>query len=143
LEGASNFNPWKRRMALLLEVNEAWEITRTNVASPTNATLLAAHKKKDVNAKRLILDGVKDPSSHTCPGRTQQERCGRFSRSTAMSKADTVTSYLTKISQVCDDLAAIGETISNANLVRTTLNGFSEKWDTFVKGVASKENLPN
>ena len=47
-------------MALLLKVNEAWEITSTNIASPMDATLVAAHKKKDVNARRLILDGVKD-----------------------------------------------------------------------------------
>ena len=28
-------------------------------------------------------------------------------------------------------------------LVRIALNGFSKPWDTFVKGVVARENLPN
>ena len=60
-----------------------------------------------------------------------------------MSNTDTMTSYLTKISQVCDELAAIGEIVPNLELVRTTLNGFSEQWASFVKGVVAREHIPN
>ena len=59
LDGASNYNPWKERMAVILEVNDLWKFASTTVTSPTDATLMAAHKK-DVNAKRIILDAVKD-----------------------------------------------------------------------------------
>lgn len=60
LDGASNFSPWKEMMALILEVNDLWEFASTTVTPPTDATLLAAHIKKDVNARRIILDVVKD-----------------------------------------------------------------------------------
>jgi hypothetical protein len=75
LEGASNFSPWRERMELLLGVNDVWEITSTTVATPIDATHMASHNKKDMNARRLILDGVKDHSSLTSPRRRQQERC--------------------------------------------------------------------
>ena len=54
-----------------------------------------------------------------------------------------MSSYLTRITQVRDELSTVGEAISDGELVRTALNGFLEKWDTFVKGVVSREKHPN
>jgi len=62
---------------------------------------------------------------------------------TKMSKTDTVTSYLIKISQVHDELSVVGEEVKDDELLRTTLNGFSKKWDLFVKGVVVREKLPD
>ena len=45
-------------------------------------------------------------------------------------------------SLIRDELSAIGEVASEEELVRVALNGFSEKWDTFVKGVVFREHLP-
>ena len=64
-------------------------------------------------------------------------------KSIAMSKTNTVTSYLTRISQVCDELAAVGETMPDSKLVRTTLNGFSAQRASLVKGFVTREHLPN
>ena len=64
-------------------------------------------------------------------------------RNIKMTKTEKVSSYLTRITQVCDELGAVGEVISDGELVRAALNGFSEMWNTFVKGVVSKENRPN
>lgn len=162
LEGASNFSPWKERITLLLEVNEVWEITNTNVASPTVATLLAAHKKKYVNARRLILYGVKD---HILPllstKNTTREMWEALTKlyqsdnqnrkmvsreklkSTKMTKFDSVTSYLAKITQIRDELVAVGEKVEDLELVRIALNGFSKPWGVFVWGIVARENLPN
>lgn len=52
-----------------------------------------------------------------------------------------MASCLTKISQICDELGAVGEKVKDEELVRRTLNGFSEKWAPFVKGVVAHENL--
>jgi hypothetical protein len=40
-------------------------------------------------------------------------------KSIKMTKTDTVTSYLTKIRQVRDELGAVGETVEDHELVRT------------------------
>ena len=63
-------------------------------------------------------------------------------RNIKMIETEKVSSYLTRITQVPDELGTIGEVIIDGELARTTLDGFSEKWNTFVKGVVSKENRP-
>ena len=60
LDGGGNWTPWKARIVLLLEECELWEIVEQTVPVPTDTTLLAKFKKKNVKAKRIILDSVKD-----------------------------------------------------------------------------------
>jgi hypothetical protein len=64
-------------------------------------------------------------------------------RDTKMTGSETVTSYLTRIQQVRDELAAVGETVSDSELVRTTLKGFTKEWTPFIKGVMAREKLPD
>jgi hypothetical protein len=60
LDGATNFNPWKKRIALLLEENEIWDVVEKTLVVPTDIALLAAYNKKNVKAKRMLLDVMKD-----------------------------------------------------------------------------------
>ena len=64
LERAANFSPWKARINLFLKENELWDIvygTTTNlVVVPADATYKASFMKRDVRARRVILDVVKD-----------------------------------------------------------------------------------
>ena len=64
LEGAANFIPWKARISLILEENELWDIVHSTTANPVvvlaDATDKAAFMKRDVRARRVILDVVKD-----------------------------------------------------------------------------------
>jgi hypothetical protein len=64
-------------------------------------------------------------------------------RSVEMTRSDTVTSYLMKVTQIRDQLAAVGEKVEDKELVNMALNGFSPQWETFVKGVCARENLPS
>ena len=49
-----------------------------------------------------------------------------------MNKGENMTTYLTKITQVCDELGAVGEVIESAELVHTILNGVAKPWAVFV-----------
>jgi hypothetical protein len=60
LEGETNFRAWKARILLLLEENDLKEYVEGVVPSPTDPQELAAHRKKEVKAKRMLLDSVKD-----------------------------------------------------------------------------------
>jgi hypothetical protein len=62
---------------------------------------------------------------------------------TKMCKEESVSSYLTRVAQVKDELAAIGEVISDSELVRIALNGFTKDWEVFVKCVVGREHLPD
>ena len=42
-----------------------------------------------------------------------------------------------------DELAAVGETVDSAELIRVALNGFSKSWEMFVWGIVARENMPS
>ena len=67
LDRAGNFVPWKARLVLILEENELWdEVVHNTTTVPTvvppstDAAALSAFNKKDIKARRIILDAVKD-----------------------------------------------------------------------------------
>jgi hypothetical protein len=60
LDGVSNYSPWKERIMLVLMENDIWEVSNSIVTPPTNPKDQATHKLKDVKAKRIILNGVKN-----------------------------------------------------------------------------------
>ena len=64
-------------------------------------------------------------------------------KSIKMAKAEGVTSYLTRISHVRDEIAAVGEVVFGSEIVRTTVNGVAKHWDIFVEAIVSRENLPS
>jgi hypothetical protein len=165
LDGAANFSPWKERIVLLLQECELWDIvnnTQTNpVTVPTDATLLAAYTKKNIKAKRIILDAIKD---HVIPHVTGKANAYEMWESLTklyqssnenrkmvlreklkgikMTKTENVATYLTKITQVRDELGVVGEVIADNELVRTALNGVTKQWVVFVEGIVARENLP-
>jgi hypothetical protein len=166
LDGATNFGAWKERMILLLQENELWDIVENTtthpVVVPTNATLLAVYTKKSIKAKIFILDAIKDHLIPHLTGKTHAyemwESLTKLYQSTnenrkmglreklksiKMTKAENVVTYLTRLTQVRDELGAVGEAIVDSDLVRTTLNGVSKQWVVFVEGIVAREKLPN
>jgi hypothetical protein len=150
---------------LFLQECELWDIvnnTQTNpVTVPADATLLAAYTKKNIKAKRIIFDAIKD---HVIPHVTGKVNAYEMwqsltklyqssnenrkmvlrekLKSIKMTKTENVATYLTKITQVRDELGVVGEVIANNELVRTVLNGVTKQWDVFVEGIVARENLP-
>ena len=55
-----------------------------------------------------------------------------------MNKSETVANYFMMISQIKDQLAAIGDPVDDVELVTTTLNGFPSSWDPFVQGICAR-----
>jgi len=169
LDGTGNFVPWKARILLLLEENELWpEIVRNTTANPitipasTDAAALSAFNKKDCKARRIILDAVKD---HIIPHISGKDRAHEMwtaltslyessnenrkmvlrekLKSIRMNGGEGVTAYLTRISAVRDELAAVGEKVAPTELVRTAVNGASKSWSAFVQAIVGRENLPD
>ena len=60
-----------------------------------------------------------------------------------MARGESVIDYLTQVQQMRDKLAAVGETVDSAELIRVALNGFSKSWETFVRGIVARENMPS
>jgi hypothetical protein len=60
MEGASNFSPWRERIGFLLEEQGLWEFVEGTTILPTNPAQQPSHLRRDVKARRIIIDGVKD-----------------------------------------------------------------------------------
>ena len=64
-------------------------------------------------------------------------------KSIRMNKGENMTTYLTRITQVRDELGAIGEVIQSVDLVRTASNGVAKPWVVFVESVVAREHMPS
>jgi hypothetical protein len=63
-------------------------------------------------------------------------------RECRMMSFDNVINYLMRITQICDQCAAIGEVVLDAELVGVALNVFSKTWEPFIVGICAQEKLP-
>jgi hypothetical protein len=133
----------------------------TIVVAPTTYPIaLDLHEVKEAKAQRIILDGVKDPLiPHLVEKKTTKEMWDTLKNlyeaknenqkmalkdklhDTKMAMGEGVASYLTQIAQVKGELAAVGEVISEPELGRIALKGFTKEWDVFVKCVVGRENF--
>ena len=115
-----------------------------------------------MKAKRIILDSVKEHiiphvigKDYACEMWESLRNLYQSSnqnkkmvlreklRSTKMAREESVTSYLTRVSQVKDELATVGEVVDSSELIRVALNGFSKSWESFVRGIVARENMPS
>lgn len=118
-------------------------------------------KELDTKENLIILDGVKDhliprtsekSSTHemwkTLQDLFQNKNENRLLvlkdklKSTKMLDGEGVASYLTRLSQVHDEHAAISEIVLDSKTVRVSLKGFTEEWKLFIKGIVTRETQP-
>ena len=164
LDGHINYSVWKERMQSIFEEAEVWDImvhtAQHPVVVPTDATQLAAYNKKNNKGKRLILDGIKDHCIPHVRGKSNAHEMwtalSNLYQSTNENRKmvlkeklknikmgnDSAAGYLTKITNVRDELAAIGEAIPTTKLVRIAVNGLPRSWLNFADGVCARETLP-
>ena len=136
-------------------------IDSTKIA-PTDSIDLAGWKKIDSRAMLIMMDGVKDhivphlsgkkttlemwkalESLYQSKNENRRMVLQERMRNTKMTKGEGVVPYLTRLTQIRDELGAVGSKTDGEELVQIALNGFSKPRDTFVKGVVAKEKLPD
>lgn len=164
LDGHTNYSVWKERMQSIFEEAEVWDImvhtTQNPVVVHTGATQLAEYNKKNNKGKRLILDGIKDHCIPHVRGKSNAHEMwialSNLYQSTNENRKmvlkeklknikmgnDSAAGYLTKITNVRDELAVIGEAIPPTELVRIAVNGLPRSWMNFANVVCAREILP-
>ena len=128
---------------------------------PIDVVQLEAFNKKNNKGKRLILDGIK----YHCIPHVRGERYAHEMwtaltnlyqstnenrkmvlreklKTIKMGNTDSAAGYLTKITNVRDALAAVGEVIPPTELVWIAVNGLPGSWLNFEDGVCARETLP-
>jgi hypothetical protein len=58
-----------------------------------------------------------------------------------MQKFESIHAFFTRISQINEQIIAIGDSIEEVELVITTLNELLKSWDSFIRGICSRSKL--
>ena len=58
-----------------------------------------------------------------------------------MQDSKSIQSYFTRVSQIREQIEAIGDSVEEAELVMTTMNGLPRPWDPFIKGIYTQRKL--
>ena len=56
-------------------------------------------------------------------------------KSVKIQKSETMKSYFSRVAQIKYQLEAISDTLEEAEIVMTTLNGLSRDWEDFIRGI--------
>lgn len=162
LEGDANFSAWKERVAIVLMANSLWELVENEIQVPSDPRQAAECNLKDVKARGIILDAVKDhiiphiSGKHTAHqmwsalmnlyqsnNENRKMVLRKKLRNIRMNKSESVASYFTRIKQVHNELSAVGEAVDESEIVKIALNGCTKQWDTFVTCIFAREKLPD
>jgi hypothetical protein len=158
LEGIDNFRAWKYRIGLILAENDLAKFIKEEVEEPEDAIEKAKHQKDSIRAQRIIADSIKD---HLIPyvssKKTPKEMFDALSKlyegkninrkmnlrsqlkNTKMQKGEMIQEYFSRISEIKEQLKAIGDTIDEDEFVITTLNGLARPWDAFIQSVCGRK----
>jgi hypothetical protein len=163
LAGASNWLPWKARMIFVLEDLELWDIVEATVpVIPVTAPVLVAEFREMNNKEKMtICDAIRDHIIPHLTGKTYAYEmwaslCKLFEssnenqklvlhdqlRSIHMLEDESVTSFLSRYTQIKDKLGAVEEVVNPNSLVRTTMNSFTKFWGPFVCDIVAREVIP-
>ena len=160
LEGADNFRAWKYRVMLILEENNLEGFIEEDIPELEEDEAKAKHKKSLVKAKRIIADSIKDHLiPHVSSLKTPKQMFDALSRlyegkninrkmtlrtqlkNVKMQDSESIQSYFTRVSQIREQIEAIGDSVEEVELVMTTMNGLPRTRDPFIKGLCSRRKL--
>jgi hypothetical protein len=147
-------------MSVVLKEIKIWNYVSSFVVVPAaDPVALDLDEVKEAKSQRIILDGVKDHLiPHLDKKKTTKEMwdaCKNLFEmknenqnmalkdkfhDMKMGKEESVSSYLTRVAQVRYEMAYVGEVISDLELVRIALKGFTKEWEVFIKCVVGHDN---
>ena len=156
IEGAKKFRAWKYEIMLILQENDLDKFVKEEVKEPKEVEAKTKHKKDMIIDKRIVSDSIKENlipqiSSMETPKEMFDALSGLFEgrninrsmtprnqlKSIRDHKLETMQSYFTRVTQIKDQLEAIGDMVEEAEVVMTTLNGLPREKlssEEFVQG---------
>jgi hypothetical protein len=161
LDGSSNFRSWKSRLQITLEEDDLLSVIQKALPETTTDEEKEEWKEDDVKARKIIIYSMRDHLlPHIANVKTTYEMYDALKnmfesnntlraltlktqlQNIKMTKDDIVATFFMKISEIRDQLGAIGETISDRELVLTTLNALPKHWEPFLQSINGREELP-
>jgi hypothetical protein len=161
IDGSSNFNSWKSILRITLEESDLLRLIEGTLPATTTDDEKVEWKTDDVKARKIIIYSIRDHLLPHIPTLTPtylmydvlKKMFERNNTNIAltlkhqlqnlkMTKDDTITTFFMKISEIKDQLGAIGETITNRELVMITINALPSHWEPFIQNISGRADLP-
>jgi hypothetical protein len=161
LDGSTNFSYWKSRLQVTLEEDDLFSVIQNTLPEKANDEEKEIRREEDVKARKILIYSVRDhllprianlktgyemyealkdmfESDNTLRALTLKGQL----QSTKMTKGDTVATFFMKISEIKEQLGAIGEIMYDKELVLSTLNNPPKHWEPFLQSISGREKLP-
>lgn len=163
LEGALNFTSWKVRVLLALEKLELLQFVEDmDLTKPSDLEELKKFNKNTLKAKKFLIDSVKD---HLVPITSKLKIAREMFKhlegiyeinnisqtltlrqqllQVKMCKGDSGMSFFMNISELKDQLSAIGSEVVDKDIIMIALNGLPYSWDPFIQSISGRDEFPS
>eukprot|EP00253_Pinus_taeda_P028028 PITA_28028 len=160
LNGTNFFN-WKFKMQTLLESANAWLIILGNEERTGTPAQEQYWDKREINAKFILKMSIKDniiPHIRDCKSAAdiwttiknlyETQNTNRVLAlkgklfALKMDENEFVAGFMARVKDLRDKLGAIGEKVSDLDLVTLTLNRMTDEYQTFISGLSAREKAP-
>jgi len=157
-----NYVNWKFKLQTVLELFGGWTIVNGTEQKPTDPALLADWNKREARAKVTLRMSVQDkiiPHIRNCDTskktwdtlkslyETTDANRVLFLKTKLMSikmeANEGVSKFISRIKDLSDNLAAIGEEVDSTDQVTIALKGLLPDYRVFISALAAREKPPN
>ncbi|MCO5605635.1 hypothetical protein L7F22_059818 [Adiantum nelumboides] len=158
----NNYGLWKFKMQTLLMIKNMWKIEMGEEPRPAHGDQRNDWDRRALQAQGLININVKDTlvgyiRSATSAKEAWDILARRFEGKSIIkvmhlksklneatkSSSESVHEYLLKLRNIQDELAVIGEEVSDADMIQSILKGIKKEYKHFVTSLAVRESFPS
>ncbi|MCO5570299.1 hypothetical protein L7F22_024017 [Adiantum nelumboides] len=156
----NNYGSWKFKMQTLLMIKNMWKIVMGEEPRPAHGDQRNDWDRRALQAQGLININVKDTlvgyiRSATSAKEAWDILARRFEGKSIIkvmhlksklneatkSSSESVHEYLLKLRNIQDELAAIGEEVSDVDMIQSILKGIKKEYKHFVTSLAVRESF--
>ena len=158
LGSADNFEFWKLRIIMLLRENKLESFVREDKEEPKDNPKKLEWIEKNEKAMKIIVNAVRDHivpivAKHTTTYRMfralenafiinntgKKLALKRQMNSVSMNKGEAINAFFMRITDLRDQLSALGYEIENRELFLIALGGLPNSWESFVQGISARD----
>ena len=162
LQGSSNFSAWKTQIMNTFVEFDLDDLVTRDLVEPTASAAKSAFRKKQAKAKRLIFESIKNGMMPLLqPLATAKECVDALSRlfdtdapslkrtlkkqlhTIRMDKNEIVASFFSMISQLKEQLLAVGALTEEDDFVGAAIDRLPDSWSSFISSVCVRGQSPS
>ena len=162
LEGSSNFYAWKTKVMNTFVEFDLEDLVTREVEEPTSNAGRTAFRKKQAKAKRIIYDSIKDSmmpllqslstakecmdalsNLYDTKAPSQKRSLKKQLHMIKMDKNETIALFFSRISQLKEQLLAVGAQTKEDDFIDASIDGLPDSWAPFISSICGRGEFPS